>query len=401
MAEAEEIEAQVANHPPAQLVGKEGLMEEEPVISISKLQMWTSPMHGCSYKHKALDDTSKSTRSARGLHLATCVERHVKQLRSEKKLWSTEQIREEIHGRINQAFLVREKKKWCPGSTCFVILAQTTRHHKKCGWNVMRLEKPVPWVPGDSRPSNLIEVREMVGPAAKDVDQDVPVQNLQIAMEVVKGGSLPSLTEVTLLPKFVYNPCNRPLHPSLGLLWTQALSFTIQLIMQTNGLVAAWSLWFMLAPCTLALTTDGKEGNSEWQVLASNRLRRWMQGEFLSLWIEAVIISNEHTLARKDQGSSDSEKEHAALRAKQLIQSGRFADAAKALLADQPVVLSPERIATLRDKFPLGENVFEHVDMSTAQRIKVEPSAVEASLQSFPRGSSAGLSRIWPESCFC
>ncbi len=41
--------------------------------------------------------------------------------------------------------------------------------------------------------------------------------------------------------------------------------------------------------------------------------------------------------------------------------------------------------------------MFEHVDMSTAQRIKVESSAVEASLQSFPRGSSAGLSGIWPE----
>ncbi len=288
-------------------------------------------MRDCSYKHKALDDTSKSARSARGLHLASCVERHVKQLRSlrsENKLWSMEQIREEIHGRIDQAFLVREKKKWCPGTTCFVMLAQTTRHHKKCGWNVMRLEKPVPRVPRDSRPSNLLEVREMVGPAAKEVEQDMAVQNLQMAMEVVKGGSLPSLTEVALLPKFVYNPCNRPLHPSLGLLWTQALSFTIQLIMQANDSVAAWSLWFMLAPCTLALTTDGKEGNSEWQVLASNRLRRWVQGEFLSLWNEAVIISNEHVLARKGHCSSDSEKEHAVLRAKQLIRSGRFADAA-------------------------------------------------------------------------
>jgi hypothetical protein len=388
VAEALEVDRHVVDSFQAQPAGSKGL-EEEPIVV---QQLWACPMRGCPYRHKELEDTSKSAKNARNLHLGSCVERHIKQLNKED--WTREQIKEEVQGRIDPAFLERERKKWCPGVTCISVLAKITKHHKKCGWNMEQLEIPAVHAAADLRPSDLIEAREPASPP-KEINHDVFSPNMEKAMEVVNSGDLPSLTEVAVLPKFVYNPCNRPLHPSLSLLWTQALNFTVHLILQSKNLAAAWSLWFMLAPCTLSLPTNRKGGKSEWQLLASDRLRRWLQGDFLSLWNDAVVVSEVHSSACEIR---DSEPEQQAIhRAKQLIRSGRFADAAKALLADQPTTLSPDTIATLRDKFPFGESISDDIDMSTAHRVKVEPLAVEANLQSFPRGSSAGLSGIWPE----
>lgn len=148
----------------AQPAGSKGL-EEEPIVAVQ--QLWACPMRGCPYRHKELEDTSKSAKNARNLHLGSCVERHIKQLNKED--WTREQIKEEVQGRIDPVFLERERKKWCPGVTCISVLAKITKQHKKCGWNMEQLEIPAVHAAVDLRPSDLIEAREPASPQRKSI----------------------------------------------------------------------------------------------------------------------------------------------------------------------------------------------------------------------------------------
>jgi hypothetical protein len=80
---------------------------------------------------------------------------------------------------------------------------------------------------------------------------------------------------VAILRKALFNPNNRALRPAIGLLWTKCLSFTLRVMLDNSDLKEAWTLWFMLAPCTLWRQAE-KENNSEWEMAMAKRMLRWM-----------------------------------------------------------------------------------------------------------------------------
>jgi hypothetical protein len=136
-------------------------------------------------------------------------------------------------------------------------------------------------------------------------------------------------------------------------------------------------------------------------------MRRWMQGEFLDLWQETVVTMTT-SLSCGDASESplgpDAEVDEAELdlmrrRVEVLMRNKRYGDAADALLAEKPAKLTAENVSILRDKFPVSRGpLLPELDHTSIQRLVLDESLVTGCVHSFPKGSSAGLSGIVPES---
>jgi hypothetical protein len=85
-----------------------------------------------------------------------------------------------------------------------------------------------PRVDGAFRPSELIEVRQPpVEPPVDNLQQEQHVMSVPDVVSLISDIGWPTLDEVASLPKFVHNPNNVLLRPAVGVLWAQALSFTL------------------------------------------------------------------------------------------------------------------------------------------------------------------------------
>ena len=154
----------------------------------------------------------------------------------------------------------------------------------------------------------------------------------------------------------------------------------------------------MLAPCTISRPKSQVNGK-DWDREAAAKLGRWMQGEFLALWTEA------QEAAAVQLGDTEPEtpkpEPTPILRAKRMIRYGRYADAAKSLLQEGVVPLTPEVIDTLRQKFPEEEPLAGGVQSHNQNTIgAVNTENVEAKLRTFPVAlaqayRASGLNSLW------
>ena len=328
--------------------------------------------------------------------MRACPQKQAKALLKQHPDWTAQQVEQEVQSRLEPSFLEREHKKWCPGLKCLDVLAESTMFHKKCGWGLKPEEPTGPTLP-KGRPSDQIEIRE--SPTPINMDQapgNKTMGNMEAAMEAVRLGLLPPLEEVALTQKWVHNPNNRALSAAMGLLWTRCLTFTMQVMLEAKESPAAWTLWLMVAQCTL-FRQQSKQSKREWESAMADRMFRWMQADFVQLWteaVEALSAQEEHddmgTAEEVQEEAVEAELESMRRRVEQLMRAGRYSDAAGALLAERPAELTAGNVAILRDKFPFDESALESMvfDAESLKRIKVEASMVEFCLLSFPKGSS-------------
>ena len=399
------IHKPVSAPPPGGFPVGSGAAARPPTMTVAS-GSWSCPFPGCDFEKGKLGDSSKPNVASRRSHLKNCIAKQVKYLGREHPEWAKERVREEIQSRVEPAFLNGENRKWCPGATCCDMIGMNAKQHKMCGWLLTKGAPMMPLLPRRppaERPSDAIDSRHLANEAeVEEVNRAVQCWNT--ALEAVQSSGMPSLEEAASMSKrMVNNPNNRALHPAVGLQMVQALHFTVRLMVEKKDMLAAWSLWFMLAPCTM-LRQGEKQSKSDWGAKMGDKLRRWMEGDFVNLWAEAVAAD----AAAKDlplaeggaEVMADTSEEQILRRVNKLMRVGRFADAATALQAERPSPLTPETIEILRAKFPVENSPLGTMeyDPNLLQRIKVDAVSVEACLQTFPRGSSAGLSGIVPES---
>ncbi len=406
ISEAAEVERSnvVVSMIPAAQVADVGMVEvvpePEPVVPAkASATLLHCPFRGCQHKTA----NPESFRS----HLTRCLQATTMKLKIEHPEWNDSSVRKELEQLVDPLYLEKFGRRWCPMPDCFTMLKRNVKRHKKCGWGHGDRAKKGRDVElqlrgasaGESfRPSDLIEQREpMAQSQSENRPQNLPTMALSDVVALISDIGWPSIGEVALLPKFVHNPNNVALRPAVGLLWTQALSFTLKVIVEAKELVGAWTLWFMLAPCTLSILAGGKD--KEWDVQVCSKLLRWMNGDFLALWSEAEEHSSARIAAGCDRIPSEDTRAASVQRAKRLIRYGRYSDAAKALMVEEPVQLTPDVLTTLRAKFPEGDVLLLN-DVEgpfRGKRITASADTVRSKVQSFPRGSSAGLSGMWPE----
>jgi hypothetical protein len=266
--------------------------------------------------------------------------------------WTHDQQLRELNSLLDPAVLDISGKKWCPGPECFYLLTKNRTVHAKCGWAISQRSV--------HRPSSVIQDR--AGEAREEVADMEAVMRPAVAGDNVLDLSaieLPPMDIVSSYRKSIYDPCTRPFNVSVGLLWMEALTFTLRLINNNNS-ERAWTLWMMLAQCTISassLKRGGAKGWATWDRQAAVRLQRWLQGDFNSLWHESVQEDiQRQTRDAPGTATMDAVRDEYApntrSRVERLVGMGRFSDAADAVLAEAPVALTAEVVETLRAKFP-------------------------------------------------
>jgi hypothetical protein len=369
--------------------------------------IWTCPM-GCKYQNGHRSATDQRTVGNRNSHLRECPGRQLKKIATKFPHLSLEEQVEEVKKLMVQPdFLLRENRKWCPNPSCCGLLSTRISVHKTCGWAQNPESRPTP------RASDAVEERQPLSAQPEAPTAVVePEMNFLAAASALRAGFMPTTEDVAILRKALFNPNNRALRPAIGLLWTKCLSFTLRVMLDNSDLKEAWTLWFMLAPCTLWRQAE-KENNSEWEMAMAKRMLRWMHGDFLGLWEETFVAMTTVLSCGKARGmppnageSADQDVDEAAVeldkmrrRVEQLVRNKRFSDAANALMAEKPAELTPENLTILRDKFPVSRGpLLPELDRSSVQRLVLDEGLVESCVHSFPKGSSGGLSGIVPES---
>lgn len=377
---------------------------------------WRCPFSSCNY----VVDPAKCTavKQAWRRHLVSCIKQRASSSVQDHPDWSTSDVRLALEAQLHAGFLQAKGYKWCPNDECCLLGAR--QRHNKC-WNPR-----VNWFVANQdagnvqlkRPSDNIPNRQdAVRDELVDMQQEAqPTQDAH-AFDVTLLDNLPELEIIASMHKHIYDPCRRALGVAVGLLWQEALCYTLEII-HTHNSVNSFKLWFMLGPCTIgtaALERGGAATWAAWEPQAARKLRRWLRGDFASLWEETV---REHAAREKreahmaaaptqadlelnsayaadDLPDEEQELAHTSRRVDRLVAMGRTADAAAAVLAEKPTELTPAVIDLLRSKLPIPAVPWQPKD--AAPGLAAETDKVVALMSTFKRGTSAGLSGITPE----
>jgi hypothetical protein len=349
----------------------------------------------CLYMTKT---TAKRLTASVMSHIVACTDQRAKEVCTEHPEWSHEQCLDELTKQLEPGYLDLSHRRWCPGHGCFFLLSKSMKTHRRCGYGFDVEGDPA----GGFRPSSLIEDRSHVLGMEEEAFRPIPLQHPRPDLTEIE---LPSLSDAALLKKRIYDPFTRPLSPAVGLLWMEALTLTLEQIANQNS-ERSWTLWLMLAPCTLGLAADmrkGKGGWKEWERKAGGKLQRWISGDYATLWREA--LEDESHNKEYEQNKADHEEVDVVdvakadgrwqARVERLVRGGRYADAARAISDSAPVPITPEVIGILKSKFPEAAGWVTSDPQSSC--IEFSTDLVKSLLASFPRGTSAGLSGILPE----
>ena len=115
--------------------------------------------------------------------------------------------------------------------------------------------------------------------------------------------------------------------------------------------LSSWSKLFMIAKCVLASPATGH--HLRWReitTLVTSRIDRWRAGDVASLWSEAV--AGGHSLSKRAQSSSGSQRSRNIRRAKLAVQDGQYSKAIKALTSNGMATLSAEVLEEMLEKHP-------------------------------------------------
>ena len=177
--------------------------------------------------------------------------------------------------------------------------------------------------------------------------------------------------------------------------WARALSECLSAVCVAPADLSCWSKVFMLAKCVLASPATGHR--LRWREilkLVRSRIDRWLAGNLVALWSEAV--SGGQSLSKRMQSSSrSSNPSHHIRRAKQAVQDGQYSKAIKALSSSGLATPSAEVLQEMLNKHPQAAPP-TLPSSSVPPPLTLSESAVRRGVRSFPNGSAAGPSGLRP-----
>ncbi|MEZ0277170.1 MAG: reverse transcriptase domain-containing protein, partial [Roseimicrobium sp.] len=302
------------------------------------------------------------------------------------------------------------------------MIVGALRKHKAedgstCGW------RPPPG-PKPSKPSTYKESRGAKSTRASDFIQQrhpprepqergasppIPAKLLAEAnTEFLSAIPLADVIAVTRRARVV-DVLDHRLSTPLGDSWTAALCGTFDLLGTRND-INAWKLYFLLPTCTLRIPTSMRQTRAEWRrwdTRATERLHRWRRGEIAELWDELrAEVAPRQEDAPGDEGAAEvgaaasagAEEVRRRRRVLRLVRLGRYSDAACALSAEPVAQLNAATLATLQEKLPAAPDGMVMPDaLPAASDVPFTPDGLRKCIQSFPRGTGAGLSALPPD----
>ena len=154
-------------------------------------------------------------------------------------------------------------------------------------------------------------------------------------------------------------------------------------------------LLFMFPRAVLrAPPRGGKRRRVHFSRLLSERLRRWLSGDYEALWSEATCASKAPKRTLEEQADS---LEKRCERAKALTQEGNLSKACSALLSCGIADVNPSVLCDLRSKHPSRPTAVKLPVTSLPPSIQMTRDEVAVGIRSFPAASGAGPSKLFPD----
>ena len=138
----------------------------------------------------------------------------------------------------------------------------------------------------------------------------------------------------------------------------------------------------------------GKRRRVHFSRLLSERLRRWLSGDYEALWSEATCASKAPKRTLEEQADS---LEKRCERAKALTQEGNLSKACSALLSYGIADVIPSVLCDLRSKHPSRPTAVKLPVTSLPPSIQMTRDEVVVGIRSFPAASGAGTSKLSPD----
>lgn len=258
-----------------------------------------------------------------------------------------------------------------PCDVCNKMISKSHRRHNGCK-AIMRArvaaDGHVP-LPLDAEPAQA-----PVGPAAPNGSVRMPPRN-----------SLPTFEQIM---NCGYLPTKKLPPPSCALKFTQCITKVLGYTLAHEDEVATtgWKGYYMLTRCILRTSPQRNGLNSLRATELERRMDLWLNGDWDVLWREALASRG---VCPPPQKESDRSKVRKAIR---LIQDERISDASKALLSNGVAPTNAETLETLKSKHPQMPPVPTPADLPEA--FAATEGQVLAAINSFPKGSAPGYSRI-------
>ena len=176
--------------------------------------------------------------------------------------------------------------------------------------------------------------------------------------------------------------------------WARAFSECLAAVCDVPADLSSWSKLFMIAKCVLASPATGHRLRwREITTLVRSRIDRWRAGDVASLWSKAV--AGGHSLSKRAQSSSGSQRSRNIRRAKLSVQDGQYSKAIKALTSNGLATPSAEVLEEMLEKHPQVPPPTLLSGPAPPPLILSE-SVVKRGVRSFPNGSAPGPSGLRP-----
>ncbi len=205
------------------------------------------------------------------------------------------------------------------------------------------------------------------------------------------SSTLPSPQTIALTPKhFLYTTPPAQVIET----WREVFTKTIEDLVKFNN-VYNWSLYFMLPYCILVRPArGGKKNNSKKAQLSQlySRLKRWKEGDYVSLWNDATQLIDHQVKNSKSQQSNQQNNQKKVFK---LVAQGRYSDACKTVCSTGVAPNGIDTYNKLKSKHPEGPEYATPNNLPKA--IEFEIKDVLRSVFTFPRGSSGGMFAWTPD----
>ena len=174
--------------------------------------------------------------------------------------------------------------------------------------------------------------------------------------------------------------------------WVRVLAERLSSVTEDPGGGSRWSRLFMLTKCVLASPPAGHR--LRWREilgLVKSRIQRWVGGDLVTLWSEAV--EGAQSLSKRSRSAP--QRSINIRRAKMATQEGQYSKAIRALTSDGLATPSATVLQEMLTKHPQSASA-SLPPGPVPPSISVSESTVRKGVRSFPNGSAPGPSGLRP-----
>ena len=176
--------------------------------------------------------------------------------------------------------------------------------------------------------------------------------------------------------------------------WSSLLAPLLRDLARDIGNIRLWIMLFILPRCILFLPSRGGRGNAKaTKSLVTARIKRWRDGEYAALWLEACHRAPRST--RVDHPPSLDGRCANARRARLAIAEGYLSKAAQSLLSRGLAAPSEEAYESMAAKHPTAAPP-RTPDGSPPPPAEVSLEGLMRAVESFPTASAPGPSGLRP-----